>query len=71
MPFDLQALVDRTLDRSLEADPHQLARNILMRIAPADREEALLLALAAYTEARIYERQGIGWTTTPSALIDD
>ncbi len=57
MTLDLQWVVDRALDSSDAADPHVVARNVLMRIRPEDRDDALLLALAAYVEARVYERQ--------------
>jgi hypothetical protein len=57
MRFDLQRIVDKALDGSREPHPHQVARQTLLRIAPEYREEALLVALATYVEARIYERQ--------------
>ncbi len=70
MTLDLQRVVDRALDRTEEADPHTVARNVLMRIKPEDREDALLLAMAAYVEARVYERQNESLPTTTVARAD-
>ena len=55
--LNLHTVVDRALDASPAPDPHAVARAALMRIPVGSREDALLLALAAYVEARIYERQ--------------
>jgi len=69
MTFDLQRLVDKALDRGDDADPHLIARAVLLRITPDQREEALLVALATYVEARIYERgdDSLPSPTHPSA----
>jgi len=67
--FNLQAIVDRTLDTGRDADPHVIARGVLPRIDLDHREEALLVALATYVEARIYERgdDALPSPTHPSA----
>ncbi len=70
MTLDLQRVVDPALDLTEKADPHILSRDVLMRIRPEDREDALLLALAAYVEARVYERQNDPFPTTTVARAD-
>ena len=61
--------VDEELATGRAPDPHGVARNALPRIAPEHRDEALLVALATYCEARIGETQGgpIPATTYPNA----
>ncbi len=69
MTFDLHRITDTELDSSDVADPHELSRRVSLSIPLEYRDEALLVALAAYTEARIHERQhdGMPTPTAPNA----
>ena len=69
--FNLQDVVDRALADSGSPDPHGIGRHALMRIGPGDREAALLIALCAYVEARMYEMQDESIPVRTIATIND
>ena len=66
MSLNLHNLVDKAYKAHLSPDPHVIARHVLMRIKPVDRDEALLVALATYVEARGEELQGLPLLQTPT-----
>jgi hypothetical protein len=66
MSLNLHRLVDKAYQAELSPDPHVIARHVLMRIKPEDRDEALLVALATYAEARGEELQGLPLLQTPT-----
>ena len=70
-PLNLQNIVDKALASSPHPDPHVVARSVLMRIPVESRSDAMLIALAAYVEARVLEAQNDPQPTVTCATVAD
>ena len=71
MSVNLHNLVDKAYKAHFSPDPHVIARHVLIRIKPEDRDEALLVALATYVEARGDELQGFPGLRAPTVARGD